>query len=104
MHITAQDTTGRAIRYAHAEATLKEGHVQDVVARPFTVGGIEGREFTYKRFRPTTGQLEPTYMRTLVLDSVSYALLFLPNRQADILRFTNEGQQRRFFNSTTVKP
>jgi hypothetical protein len=104
MHITAQDTTGRAIRYARTEATLKEDQVQDIVARPFIVGGIEGRDFTYKSFRPTTGQLKPTYMRTLILDSVSYVLLFLPNSQASILSLVENHQQQRFFNSITVKP
>jgi hypothetical protein len=104
MHITAQDTTGRALRYARAQATLKADHAQDIVARPFTVAGIEGRAFTYKRYRPTTGQLEPVYMRTLLLDSVSYALMFVPTSQVSILGWAGDRQQRRFFNSITIKP
>nr|GFA70023.1 hypothetical protein [Tanacetum cinerariifolium] len=37
VHITAHDTTGRAARYARAEATLRKEHAQDIVARPFTI-------------------------------------------------------------------
>jgi hypothetical protein len=104
MHITAQDTMGRAARYARAEATLRKEHAQDIVARPFTVAGMEGRDFTYKSFRRSTQELESRYMRSLLVDSVSYVLLFVPTSQTGILGFAGENQQLRFFNSITVKP
>ncbi|MDO7884293.1 hypothetical protein [Hymenobacter cheonanensis] len=104
VHIAAQDTTSRARGYARVEATLKAEHAQNVVARPFTVGGIEGREFTYNSFQHSTGKLEPRCMRSLVLDSVSYVFLFLPTNREVIPDFIGDRQQRLFLNSITVNP
>ena len=104
MRIMAHDTTSRKAQYARAEVALRKEHAQDIVASPFTVSGVEGRDFAYKSFRRSTGELEPRYMRSLVVDSVSYVLLFLPTSQTGILSFAGDSQRRHFFNSITVKP
>jgi hypothetical protein len=104
LHIAADDTVSRSLHYERVQTILKSEHAQGIVARPFLVAGIEGRDFTYKSFRRSTGKIETRYMRSLLLDSVSYVLLFIPTSQVGIIGYASDSQRRRFFNSMTVKP
>jgi hypothetical protein len=98
LHFTAHDTLGRAAYYAKYVTALKEEKAYGISALPFIVGGVEGKEFSYN------SEEGPSYMRCLVLDSVQYSIVFVPNERLGALDFLTTAQRRRFFDSITVKP
>jgi hypothetical protein len=104
-HITRADTTGRRFFYkgvAYSIVHNRQGQL--LSSTPFSTAGGAGMEFKYRGIHQGTGKRVISYTRSLVLDSITYALNFIPTDKTDSLGLAGAEQRRRFFNSIMVKP
>jgi hypothetical protein len=104
LHIANRDTLGQEAYYRRKVKELIKRNALIIASRPFSVGGIRGRDIIYKSH--ATPQPKVIYSRSFVLDSVGYTLNFIPTFQEEtsLLSSLEAKQRRRFFNSITVKP
>jgi hypothetical protein len=103
--ISQADTAGRRAFYAGTLASLMRNEKgQLLVLTHFATSAGAGIEYKYKSVHRATGKHVIKYGRSLLADSVAYALNFLPTDNQDSTGMAGNAQRRRFFNSITVKP
>jgi len=99
------DTAKRNAYYAGMISSILRNEKGQLLSRtPFPTAGGAGLELKYKGVHQLTGKRIIKYVRTLVLDSIGYSLIFIPTDRLDSLGLAGNEQRRRFFNSITVKP
>jgi hypothetical protein len=102
--IGKSDTASRSSYYAGVlSAVLQDERGQLISRTPFPTAGGAGVEFKYKALSQLAGKPAVKYMRTLLVDSIGYSLIFQPMDKQDTLGLAGAEQRRRFFNSITVK-
>ena len=98
-----------AQRRAFYDSVVKGALAEEKQARllqraSFQTAGGNGIEIKYTALDARTGHQRVRYMRSLVVDSIGYNLLFRPANLADSVGIVDHAQRRRFFSSITVKP
>ncbi len=84
-----------------ALAEEKQAHL--LKRTSFQTAGYSGIEIKYTAADARTGHQRVRYMRSLVLDSVGYNLIFRPADLSDSLGLVDHAQHHRFFDSLTIK-
>lgn len=103
--ISQADTAGRRAFYAGTLTSLMRNEKGQLLSvTPFPTPAGAGIEFKYKGVHRGTGKRVIKYGRSLLIDSVTYALNFLPIDNQDSTGMAGNEQRRRFFNSITVSP
>jgi hypothetical protein len=99
------DTAQRQFFYDNvvkgALAEEKQAHL--LKRTSFQTAGGSGIEIKYTALDARTGHQRVRYMRSLILDSIGYNLIFRPADLSDSLGLVDHAQRRRFFSSITVK-
>lgn len=96
MHNSKRDTLSQEAYANRAVEELVKRNALILTWRPFSVGGIRGRDITYES--QATAPLKLVYARIFVLDSVGYTLSFIPNFQGETSILSSlEAKQRRLF-------
>jgi hypothetical protein len=100
------DAAHRQVFYEDAVrgALAVENHAYLLKRTSFQTAGGNGIEIKYTALDARTGRRRVRYMRTLVVDSIGYNLIFRPADLTDSLGLVDYTQCRRFFNSITVRP
>lgn len=100
------DTTQHRLFYDSAVkgALADENQAHLLKRTPFQIAGGIGIEIKYTALDAHTGHRRVRYMRSLVLDSIGYNLLFRPANLSDSLGLVDHAQRQRFFNSITINP
>jgi hypothetical protein len=105
LRINKNDTAQRRAFYERVErSALIEANARLLTHTTFSTAGNTGIEFKYLAPNESSGQYNVSYTRSLVLDSVSYSLIFRPANPTDLSGRSGAEQRRRFFNSIIVKP
>jgi hypothetical protein len=100
------DAAHRQVFYEDAVrgALAAENHAYLLKRTRFQTAGGNGIEIKYTALDARTGRHRVRYMRTLVVDSIGYNLIFRPANLSDSLGLVDYTQRRRFFDSITVNP
>jgi hypothetical protein len=100
------DLTKRRLFYDQVVkgALMEENQAHLLTRTSFQTGGGSGVEIKYTALDARTGHRRVRYMRSLVLDSIGYNLIFRPANLADSSGLSDQAQGRRFFGSLTIKP
>jgi hypothetical protein len=85
-------------------ALAEENQAHLLTRTSFQTAGGSGIEIKYTAVDARTGHQRVRYMRSLVVDSIGYNLLFRPADLSDSLGLVDYAQRRRFFSSITVRP
>lgn len=103
--VTKGDTAQRHRYYRSLiKSTLTDTHSRLLSRTTFLTAGIDGVELKLRSIDNVTGSPTIRYMRSIVLGSFGYDLLFQSATPNDSVDSVCNAQRRRFFNSITVKP
>lgn len=103
--IRQSDAAQRQAFYADVVkgALAVENHAYLLKRTNFQTASGSGIEIKYTALDARTGRRRIRYMRSLVVDSIGYNLIFRPANLSDSLGLVDYTQRHRFFNSITVK-